>query len=435
MSVLDNLTPYSGAAQLGRRDLLDRFTIQIPLLALVVLAAQLIVLLVALPDAMGARTTTFTIIATAATNTVAMLIYREMRRVPGTRRVAYILPAFLLCYLMLLFITLILRLPYSSVLGFLGFGAGLTVAWLLNARKRPAYKTIFMHYVPSPETQVFANDLSDIDFQRLDTPADLETVLHRPVVVDLRAELPSEWERAIARAVVRGVSVFHVKHLRESLTGRVRIDTLSENSFGTLQPSLSYLHAKRALDLALSIPALILTAPIMLAIAIVIRADSPGPAVFRHERMGFRGKPFNTLKFRTMQLRAPDHGDRQSQMTQKADPRITRIGRFLRKTRLDELPQLVNVIKGEMSLIGPRPEAMALSAWYDERLDFYEYRHIVRPGVTGWAQVNQGHVTQLNDVFVKLQYDFYYIKNISAWLDLLILLRTVQVMFSGKGAV
>jgi len=107
---------------------------------------------------------------------------------------------------------------------------------------------------------------------------------------------------------------------------------------------------------------------------------------------------------------------------------------LLRRSRIDELPQLWNVLKGEMSLIGPRPEALALSEWYERELPFYTYRHIVRPGITGWAQVNQGHVAELGDVHIKLHYDFYYIKHFSAWLDILIMLRTVSTMLTGFGS-
>jgi lipopolysaccharide/colanic/teichoic acid biosynthesis glycosyltransferase len=121
-------------------------------------------------------------------------------------------------------------------------------------------------------------------------------------------------------------------------------------------------------------------------------------------------------------------------MTSHADDRITRVGKLLRRTRLDELPQLINVLSGHMSIIGPRPEAIPLSQWYEAELPFYVYRHIVRPGITGWAQVNQGHVAELEDVHRKLNYDFYYIKNFSAWLDMVIALRTVSIMLSGLGA-
>src|SRR5690606_16733904 len=120
--------------------------------------------------------------------------------------------------------------------------------------------------------------------------------------------------------------------------------------------------------------------------------------------------------------------------TVERDARITGPGRFLRRCRLDELPQILNILRGEMSWIGPRPEAVPLSRLYESGLPFYRYRHIVRPGITGWAQVNQGHVAAVDEVLDKLHYDFFYIKNFSIWLDMLITLRTIRVVLTGKGA-
>jgi lipopolysaccharide/colanic/teichoic acid biosynthesis glycosyltransferase len=113
---------------------------------------------------------------------------------------------------------------------------------------------------------------------------------------------------------------------------------------------------------------------------------------------------------------------------------VTRVGRFLRRTRIDELPQIWNILRGEMSWIGPRPEATSLSSWYEGELAFYRYRHIVRPGISGWAQVNQGHVSSIDDVNHKLRFDFYYIKNISYWLDVLIFFKTLRVVLNGFGS-
>ena len=121
-------------------------------------------------------------------------------------------------------------------------------------------------------------------------------------------------------------------------------------------------------------------------------------------------------------------------MTGDGDDRITRLGAFLRRSRIDELPQMWNILKGEMSWIGPRPEAEVLSAWYTGDIPFYRYRHVVRPGISGWAQVNQGHVAEVDDIHLKLQYDFFYIKYFSPWLDLLILFRTVRTMLTGFGS-
>ncbi|BBI21185.1 hypothetical protein EKJ_20320 [Qipengyuania flava] len=139
------------------------------------------------------------------------------------------------------------------------------------------------------------------------------------------------------------------------------------------------------------------------------------------------------LKLRTM-TEGHIGNDRDLSITQEGDKSITRVGGFLRRTRLDELPQVFNVLRGEMSWIGPRPEAVSLSQWYENQIAFYRYRHIVRPGITGWAQVNQGHVTNVDEVNRKLQYDFYYIKNLSYWIDGIIILKTIKVIISGFGS-
>lgn len=144
---------------------------------------------------------------------------------------------------------------------------------------------------------------------------------------------------------------------------------------------------------------------------------------------------FRVYKFRTMTVDKVAEGDpRNLAMTKIGDARITRLGRFLRRTRIDELPQAINILRGEMSWIGPRPEALALSLWYEKELPFYRYRHIVKPGISGWAQVNQGHVVEVDDVLGKLHYDFYYIKNFSPWLDVVITLRTIRTVLTGFGA-
>jgi lipopolysaccharide/colanic/teichoic acid biosynthesis glycosyltransferase len=194
---------------------------------------------------------------------------------------------------------------------------------------------------------------------------------------------------------------------------------------------------KRFIDV---IGALILLPFCLVAFALIgtlIKINSPGGAFFIQERVGFRGETFRMIKFRTMRQRDPAadaSAAREDAMTRAEDDRITGIGALLRKTRIDELPQIFNILKGEMSFIGPRPEARALAEWYEEELPFYSYRHIVRPGITGWAQVNQGHVTDVSDVLGKLRFDFYYIKNVSLWLDLLVALKTIRVIVTGLGA-
>jgi len=258
------------------------------------------------------------------------------------------------------------------------------------------------------------------------------------IVADLRHDHDDAWERMLAEAAINGYPVYHTKQIWESLTGRVSIEHMSENSFGSLLPNLAYRRVKRFGEVIFALFLLPILLPLMIVIGIMIVLDSRGAVFFIQERMGYRGQIFRMFKFRTMRSRPPQGGDeiaaRVDAITQSDDARITRVGRFLRRSRLDELPQILNVIRGEMSFIGPRPEAVSLSRWYEAEIPFYRYRHIVRPGITGWAQVKQGHVAELADVDQKLSYDFYYIKNFSLWIDILILLRTIPTMLSGFGA-
>jgi lipopolysaccharide/colanic/teichoic acid biosynthesis glycosyltransferase len=245
--------------------------------------------------------------------------------------------------------------------------------------------------------------------------------------------LPEEWEAFLAEAALAGRIVYQVKQLSESLTGRVQLEQLSENSFGSLVPARGYFYLKSLVDFAFALLLLPVALPAMGLIAIAIRLDSPGPVLFRQARVGHAGKRITVYKFRTMRD-APIEDERRHAITTDGDGRITRVGKWLRKFRLDELPQIFNILKWQMSWIGPRPEAEVLSRWYQGEIPFYRYRHVVKPGISGWAQVNQGHVADVEQVHRKLQYDFYYIKYFSPWLDLLILLRTCKTIMTGFGS-
>jgi lipopolysaccharide/colanic/teichoic acid biosynthesis glycosyltransferase len=224
-----------------------------------------------------------------------------------------------------------------------------------------------------------------------------------------------------------------VKQLSESLTGRVELEHLSENSFGSLLPARGYFYLKAAIDFVFALLILPVALPLMLVIAVAIRLDSKGPVLFRQKRIGHAGRLITVYKFRTMRS-VEELEDRSAAMTKDGDERVTAVGRVLRKLRVDELPQIFNILKWQMSWIGPRPEAQVLSLWYTSEIPFYRYRHVVKPGISGWAQVNQGHVAQVDEVHRKLQYDFYYIKYFSPWLDVLILFRTIKTMLTGFGS-
>ncbi len=364
----------------------------------------------------------------------ALLVFRRVTVYPGARAFGFILPAFSTTFGVAAAILLTSRASYSGSMLLTGYLASVGVTFLLGYFNQNAAPKR-MYYVPVGKTGI-VDDTPEVDWIKLVEPV-VPDDPHASIVVDLRSNHSPEWERMLAKAAISGIPVYHTKQLRESLTGRVQIEHLSENSFGSLLPALGYRGIKRTIDIVASIVLLPILLLPLVVVALLVRASSPGPVLFRQQRMGYRGIPFNMIKFRTMVEQATTTGDvaaRHSAITRDADDRITGIGRFLRRSRIDELPQIINILRGEMSWIGPRPEAVPLSTWYESELPFYAYRHIVRPGITGWAQVNQGHVAGLDDVHVKLHYDFYYIKFFSSWLDLLIALRTIGIMFTGFGA-
>lgn len=167
-------------------------------------------------------------------------------------------------------------------------------------------------------------------------------------------------------------------------------------------------------------------------ISLAIKLDSHGPVLYKQKRVGKKGQVFTLFKFRTMEKNADRNG---TSWTTKNDKRITWFGRWLRKFRLDELPQLINVMRGEMALIGPRPEAIKLVEEFRKQIPFYEYRYLVLPGITGWAQVNYENTCSVDGALEKLQYDLYWIRHRSFWLDLKIIFKSIKVMLTGFGAV
>jgi putative colanic acid biosynthesis UDP-glucose lipid carrier transferase len=195
---------------------------------------------------------------------------------------------------------------------------------------------------------------------------------------------------------------------------------------------VAYQMAKEMLDRSFALVALLALAPLLLLVALAIRLDSPGPVLYRQQRHGLNGRIFNVLKFRSMRIDRCDDGASGSvQQARRHDPRITRVGKWLRRTSLDELPQLLNVLAGEMSLVGPRPHAVAHNRFYAPLIENYWDRHAVKPGITGWAQVNglRGETDTLDKMAARVACDLEYIQNWSLRLDLAILLRTLVVGF------
>lgn len=409
---------------------LTRLRFQLPLI--ISITAILPGILLQLPgfwDIVSGTSASNTFLLSIACSVVALLLFRRLEEFPGVTSFAQVAPSVAAAYGLVLLTVVLLRLDYSR--SFLLISAAFSLLLLSSLwvyYRRNSRATVYLlpgsSFPQSPRLRV----------QRLKAPT-AAIAANSLIAADLRADLGPIWQRFILNAALAGIPVFDVKALEESVTGKVQIKHLSENTFGSVLPSLPYLRVKRVVDMSLAALALPFVGLGLVAVALAIKLDSPGGVFFKQQRVGFRGKPFVMLKFRTMRVDADPTGCTiNSAITRDGDERITRVGRFLRRHRIDELPQILNILKGEMSWIGPRPEAEPLAHYYESRIPFYGYRHMVRPGISGWAQVNQGHVVEVDEIRDKLNYDFFYIKNFSAWLDALIAARTLRILLFGKGA-
>lgn len=372
-----------------------------------------------------------TLCAVAAAFVLALLLLKRWQRFSGGMRLGAIGPtvtgAFLLGFAGLLFG----RLPYTRSVLLMGYG--LTLAWFYAAYFLGwRYRRLKVAVLPSSRCRSLQST-RNIQVRHLSTQS-LEGSRFDAVVADLHSdELGPEWQRFLAECILAKLPVYDVRRVREAMTGRVQIDRLSENSVGALLPSPVYSLVKRLMDVVLVVLTAPLSVPIMLLVALAIRLDSPGPVLFVQNRVGQGDRDFRIYKFRSMRT-GRKRRNKLPRETADQDRRITPVGHFIRRARLDELPQLWNVLKGDMSLIGPRPEMREFINKFYDNIPFYVYRHVVRPGITGWAQVSQGATNTLAEAEIKLQYDLYYIKHFSLWLDVLIAFKTVRVLLTGWGA-
>jgi sugar transferase (PEP-CTERM system associated) len=233
---------------------------------------------------------------------------------------------------------------------------------------------------------------------------------------------------------MRGIAIEEGIEFYEHLTGRLQVESLRPSFLifsGGFKKSKLTMWTKRVTGFTLSLIGLILLSPLILIISILIKIDSHGPVFYRQERVGERGKTFKVLKFRSMVESAEANGPA---WAGENDDRITRVGRWLRRWRLDEIPQMFNVLKGDMSFVGPRPERSFFVEKLRKEIPFYDQRFSVKPGVTGWAQIKYRYGASKEDAVEKLKYDLYYIKNLSPLYDLLIIFETIKVVLFAKGA-
>jgi lipopolysaccharide/colanic/teichoic acid biosynthesis glycosyltransferase len=359
----------------------------------------------------------------------SFFVIRRLLRFPLLRSHGYIALTFVINFCVVAIALRFFRVDFSSPQFFLGMVMiTLMIELFFFAYRQWASSRIAVVPGTSNVAKLPELLLGSVEFIMLrSVPAiDFE---YSGVIADLSLDLDPRWKHFLAISALRGIPVYDVKQFNESITGRVAVDHLRENTLGAIVPSLIYPQFKRGLDFLLVIFLLPFIALILGICAVLIKLETPGPIIYRQARAGFGGRPFTMFKLRTM---THNHGG--EDYTLKDDERVTRVGRFLRYYRIDEMPQIVNILRGEMSWIGPRPEAMELARWYEREVPFYVYRHIVQPGITGWAQVHHGNVAAVDAARLKLEYDFFYIKHFSFWLDAVIAIKTLRTIVTGFGS-
>ncbi len=351
----------------------------------------------------------------------ALVLEARVGRFPGVQRTRVVLVSVSLCFLGLLGVVSLTRWYYSRT--FVGVSYGLTLGWqwLLAGWGR----RLCLGLVPGELAQAMGQ-LPGVNWYWLSensTDGGLDGV-----VVDLHDALSPTWMRFLADCRLRGLPVYHAATVWEGMTGRVSLAHLGEGLLPT-PPDRVYLLLKRVGETGLIVLLLPLLLPLAGLVAVAVWWDSPGSVLFWQERMGQGGKPFWMVKFRSMRVQPAG-----AQFARAGDHRLTRVGKWIRRFRLDELPQLWHVLRGEMSLIGPRPEQVPFAREFSQRIPYYMCRHLVKPGISGWAQVSQGYAAGVQETRLKLEYDLYYVKYLSLWLDGLIVAKTIKTILTGFGS-
>lgn len=333
------------------------------------------------------------------------------------------------------------RLALNSFLGSSAFrrrvmvlGAGDRAERLRELAERPESGFVIVSYISMSEPERVVQEAIAREAIH-DLGRFVENLGVSEVVLALQERRNSLPLKDLLRMKTKGVHVNDFSSFLERETGCVDLDTVNPSwlifSDGFSSARMLSSAVKRVFDIIASLILLILTLPIIALFALLVKLDSKGPAFFRQERVGLYGQTFRLIKLRSMSVDAEKDGAR---WAEENDPRITRVGRFIRKVRIDELPQTWSVLKGHMSFVGPRPEVPQFVESLEEDIPFYGERHMVKPGITGWAQINYPYAASSEDSRKKLEYDLYYAKNYTPFLDLVILLQTVRVILWPEGA-
>ncbi|MEI6896107.1 MAG: sugar transferase, partial [Psychromonas sp.] len=340
----------------------------------------------------------------------------------------YILPVMLSLYTIAIIAILLFRIDYSRPT--LLYGFSIVLFWLFfstflsrnqSALKLSAINNFNLSSLKSNH---------QIEITIIDAPYCLEET-QQGLVVNLHNKLNAEQEKFIADCSINNIAVYHSETIKEMLDGKVQAQHLSKNTLGSLQTNLGYVVIKRGWESLLILSSIPLLLPLLMMVCLAIKLESKGPVLYTQIRVGQGGKTFKIYKLRSMEMSATKADDK---FATEEQVRVTLVGQFIRRMRIDEIPQFFNVLKGEMALIGPRPEQEQFVKSFEQEIPFYGYRHMVKPGITGWAQTIQGYTADTKSTKEKLAHDLYYIKHLSFWLDMNIFFKTLKTMLTGFGA-
>ncbi|AZG13634.1 MULTISPECIES: exopolysaccharide biosynthesis polyprenyl glycosylphosphotransferase [Cupriavidus] len=365
----------------------------------------------------------------------AFLLLHRALHLPAMEGASIVGVATTLPFALLLIVYAGFHIEYSRGAVLVGYGT--TLAWIWFG-----YRRYVQNYVPlfgylDPQTLQHLNRIIEMPGAtppaktRFEQIGSIEEALHCDgILVERGLTADPDRTRLLTQYRLGHLRMYSVERIGEMLTGRVGLDHIDENFFDDYADHYLFDYIKRLIDIVAVVVLAPLAVPVGLAVALAVSLETEGGALFRQRRVGLFGKPFTMLKFRSMGVdrHAP------AQFALRQDPRVTRVGRVIRKYRLDEIPQLWNVLVGDMSFIGPRPEQVPMVEEFSETIAYYPYRHLVRPGLSGWAQVQQGYVGTHAETVTKLSYDLYYVKHCSFALDLLIAVKTVRTLLTGYGA-
>ena len=358
---------------------------------------------------------------------IAIITLLAMFRVSAWNTRNQILPLWFSLTVFWIVVLLSFRLSYSVVFLTINWSVGLVLLLLFNY--------MVMRFAVLRVAVLEGITLPDDGTSRQDIPISPDTLTEAAnfdvAVASVEQMREERFIRLLTELAINKVPIIPHHLFVEQITGRVDLTSTDSIDLMQLRPWRRYALLKRFSDILMALVGIVIFSPVMLVLCVLIRLESPGNPIFIQKRVGLGEREFSLLKFRSMVVEAESEG---AQFAGKSDQRVTALGKITRRWRLDELPQLFNVLLGQMSMIGPRPEQKAMLEQLTSAISLYRFRHAIRPGITGWAQVMQGYADDVDSTDIKLSYDLFYIKNLSLMMDLVIFFRTLKIIISGFGS-